>query len=184
MKVYTRTGDKGDTRLIGNRVVAKNDPLVEAYGSIDELNSFIGMIIASPNLTEEIRSDLFEIQQLLFDCGTDVANADGKIPYRTQEKAITWLEERIDNYDKRLKPIESFILPGGTLEASQIQFARSIARRVERRLVGLPTAEKGNPNVLKYLNRLSDYLFVCGRLINHDHNQEEPQYLRSGKVFR
>ncbi|MCR8968691.1 cob(I)yrinic acid a,c-diamide adenosyltransferase [Facklamia sp. 7083-14-GEN3] len=184
MKIYTRTGDKGDTRLIGNRVVAKNDPLVEAYGSIDELNSFIGMIIASPNLPSEICQELIEIQQLLFDCGTDIANADGKIPYRTKESAITWLEDRIDAYDLRVEPIESFILPGGTMEASQLQYARSIARRVERRLVSLPISGKGNPNVLKFLNRLSDYLFVGGRLVNHLNNQAEPKYVRSGKVFR
>ncbi|MGF3114045.1 cob(I)yrinic acid a,c-diamide adenosyltransferase [Facklamia sp. P12945] len=184
MKIYTRTGDQGNTRLIGNRVVAKNNPLVEAYGSIDELNSYIGILIASPNLADEIRQDLLEIQQLLFDCGTDVANADEKIPYRTAETAITWLEERIDAYDKRVDPIESFILPGGTMEASQLQYARSIARRVERRLVSLPISEKLNPNVLKFLNRLSDYLFVGGRLVNHLNNQAEPKYVRSGKVFR
>lgn len=184
MKLYTRTGDKGQTRLIGNRIVKKDDHLVEAYGTIDELNSYVGILLAGQALPDQIRQDLSNIQQLLFDCGTDIANADAKIPYRTTTAAVKWLEERIDSIEATLPPIESFILPGGTLAASQLQFARTIARRAERRWVSaLPQANQ-NPEVLKFLNRLSDYFFASGRYLNYLNQVEEPTYIRSGKVFR
>ncbi|MBG9980121.1 cob(I)yrinic acid a,c-diamide adenosyltransferase [Facklamia sp. DSM 111018] len=184
MQVYTRTGDKGQTRIIGMDVVPKDHIRVEAYGTIDELNSLVGVIISYPNIEQTVKEELQEIQQLLFDCGTDTATPHGYMDYRTKKEAIDWLEERIDAYSDIPAKIESFILPGGILEASMLHYARTVCRRAERCVVSFQNETESNPNVLKFLNRLSDYLFVVARLVNHQMDHQETFYERSGKVFR
>lgn len=184
MKLYTRTGDQGQTRLIGNQVVMKDDPCVEAYGTIDEVNSYMGLVIASPDLSQVLRDDLLLIQQYLFDCGTDIANQDQKIPYRTKEDWVLWLERKIDGYETIPPKLESFILPGGCQAAAHLQYARALVRRAERQIVTYMRQHPVNSHVLKFLNRLSDYLFVAARLANFEAGISEPVYVRSGKVFR
>lgn len=186
MQIYTRTGDKGQTRIIGNEVIAKDHSRVEAYGTIDELNSYLGVIMASSQLAADLKEELYQIQQLLFDCGTDIATPAGYMEPRTPDAAVKWLEDRIDQYTNIPPKIESFILPGGNLEASQLHFARTICRRAERRVVTFMSESDSNANqsVLIFLNRLSDYLFVLARLVNHQMGSPETFYERSGKVFR
>lgn len=184
MQLYTRTGDQGQTRLIGQEVVAKDDLRVEAYGTIDELNSYLGIIMANPDLDEQIRQELQEIQDLLFDCGTDLAAPKGTIAERLTPQAVSWLEDRINSYQDIPAKIEAFVLPGGCLAASQLHYARTICRRAERRVVTSLKDYEANPSVLKFINRLSDYLFAVARLANHQAGHPEAFYKRSGKVFR
>lgn len=184
MKIYTRTGDKGQTRIIGNKVVQKDDARVEAYGTIDELNSIVGMIIATEGMSEEIKDELKEIQQYLFDCGTDIASPYDQSKHRTKEEFIQWLENRIDIYTNIPPKIESFILPGGSPAAGLIHFARTVARRAERRVVTFQNLTESNKLVLTFLNRLSDYFFVLARLVNFQSGNLDSFYERSGKVFR
>lgn len=184
MQLYTRTGDKGQTRLIGRQVVDKDDIRVEAYGTIDELNSYLGVIISDPELDSTLKSELQEIQQLLFDCGSDLAAPKGTIEDRTSSQAVTWLEERITYYQDIPAKIECFILPGGCPLASQLHYARTVCRRAERRVVASFKVHESNENVLKFINRLSDYLFAVARLVNHQANHPESFYERSGRVFR
>lgn len=184
MKIYTRTGDKGQTRIIGNEIVQKDDVRVEAYGTIDELNAIVGMVIANESIANDLKVELKEIQQYLFDCGTDTASPDDESRYRTKQEYIDWLENRIDAYTDLTPKIESFILPGGNQEASLLHFARTVTRRAERRVITFQNQDASNPLVLKFLNRLSDYFFALARLVNHQAGNEESFYKRSGKVFR
>lgn len=184
MQIYTRTGDKGKTRIIGNSVVSKSDVRVEAYGTIDELNSLIGIIASLPAIKPELTEELKLIQQYLFDCGTDTSMPHDPTKYRTKAEFITWLEGRIDHYSEIPNPIESFILPGGSHPASVIHFARTVARRAERCVVRFQEETESNILVLQFLNRLSDYLFALARVVNHEAGHDETFYERSGKVFR
>ncbi|WP_243386471.1 cob(I)yrinic acid a,c-diamide adenosyltransferase [Bacillus kexueae] len=187
MNIYTKTGDKGKTSIIGGRV-DKDDLRVQAYGTIDELNAFIGL--AMTRLTEDhyhdIYNELEKIQHELFDCGGDLAVVfeKQKNPFKTTEDMITFLEERIDEYVEEAPPLQRFILPGGTEAASYIHVARTIARRVERQIVSLQKVEKIHEPVLKYMNRLSDYLFALARVINYRAGKKDIEYERSAIVFR
>src|SRR5699024_7831993 len=135
MQIYTRTGDKGYTRIIGGMQVAKDSERVTAYGTVDELNSIVGMAASSDEATPALREELMTIQQYLFDCGNDLATPHGKNPYRVHKELTLWLESRIDEYADVPPVVESFILPGGTKLASQLHFARTVARRAEREIV-------------------------------------------------
>lgn len=183
MKLYTKAGDKGMTQIIGKNTVSKADIRIEAYGTIDELNSLMGLIVSlmedQPKRVKEIQL----IQNYLFDCGTDTAAETG-FEYRTQASFVEFLENRINEYSEIPPAITQFILPGGTYLASLIQVARTVCRRAERRVVAFQNEEANNPQVLKFLNRLSDYLFILGRVVNHEAQQAEPFYDRSGHVFR
>lgn len=187
MNIYTKTGDKGQTSIIGGRV-DKDDLRVQAYGTIDELNAFIGL--AMTKLKEEQYHDIYgeleKIQHELFDCGGDLAVVydKQKNPFKTKEEMIAFLESRIDEYVKEAPPLERFILPGGTEAASYIHVARTIARRAERLIVSLQKEEKIHEPVLKYMNRLSDYLFAVARVINHRAGKKDIEYERSAIVFR
>jgi len=187
MNIYTKTGDKGKTSIIGGRV-DKDDLRVQAYGTIDELNAFIGL--AMTRLTEDhyhdIYNELEKIQHELFDCGGDLAVVfeKQKNPFKTTEDMITFLEERIDEYVEEAPPLQRFILPGGTEAASYIHVARTIARRVERQIVSLQKVETIHEPVLKYMNRLSDYLFALARVINYRAGKKDIEYERSAIVFR
>lgn len=187
MRLYTRTGDEGKTSVIGGRLY-KDDPRVEAYGTTDELNSFVGEAIAE--LDEEIFADiipeLLKIQHELFDCGGDLAmvKVTDKRPYKATEEIITFLEERIDEYIKEAPELERFILPGGSKASSKLHICRTVSRRAERQIVRLMNEAEINHVVLKYVNRLSDYFFAVARVANHRLGVNDVEYERSAIVFR
>ena len=176
MKIYTKTGDKGETGLIGGKRIPKSDPRIISYGLIDELNSNVGLTISLLNLkNNNLFSDLIDllikIQNDLFAIGSDLADPTYpmenkyKIP-RTDEKMVLYLESEIDKFDKEVVPITFFILPGGSIESSILHVSRSIARRTETAVTALSKNQTINPAILIYLNRLSDLLFVAARLVN------------------
>ncbi|MED3661343.1 cob(I)yrinic acid a,c-diamide adenosyltransferase [Ureibacillus sp. FSL K6-8385] len=186
MKIYTKTGDKGKTSLIGGRV-PKDHLRVEAYGTIDELNAFIGKAASEldPAKFQDILKDLETIQHELFDCGGDLANVMKERKYKLQEASIEALEKRIDALSEELPPLKRFILPGGAPAAATLHIARTVTRRAERQVVKLMNSEEDVPAVVqKYLNRLSDYFFVAARAVNFRLNVKDVEYIRSGDVFR
>ena len=179
MKIYTKTGDKGLTGLIDGKRIPKSDIRIIAYGSIDELNSYIGLSISllsqhrnNNNKNNQSLSDIIltlnRIQNELFIIGSDLADPDLSKPtsLRVQSPMITVLENDIDNYEKELSPITYFILPGGSVESSALHIARSITRRAETNVSKLLLKDTINTLVLIYLNRLSDLLFVLSRTVN------------------
>lgn len=186
MKIYTRTGDKGETALIGGRV-DKDDIRVEAYGTVDELNGFVGQAMTelSRDTFSDVIEDLEKIQHELFDCGGDLASVLQKRENKLKEDMVEYLEQRIDEYTDETQDVERFILPGGTKPAATIHIARTIARRAERLVVSLiKQDEHVSPVTLQYLNRLSDYFFALARLINFRLDVPDVEYVRSAKVFR
>lgn len=186
MKIYTKTGDHGETSIIGGRV-SKDDDQVEAYGTVDEANSILGVAVSFISETEqEIKEELEKIQHELFDCGGDLSMKEGseqKYPYKVKEEMVTFLEEKIDQYMKEVPELERFILPGGTPASSQLHVARTVVRRAERRVVSLARKQSVNPFVRQYLNRLSDYLFALSRVTNFRAGTKDIEYVRSAKVF-
>jgi cob(I)alamin adenosyltransferase len=180
MKIYTKTGDEGLTGLIDGKRIPKSDIRIIAYGSIDELNSYIGLSISllsqhrnnNNNKNNQSFSDIIitlnRIQNELFIIGSDLADPDLSKPtsLRVQSPMITVLENDIDNYEKELSPITYFILPGGSVESSTLHIARSITRRAETNVSKLLLKDTINNLVLIYLNRLSDLLFVLSRTVN------------------
>jgi len=177
MKIYTRTGDKGMTRLIGGKEVYKHAQRVKAYGTMDELNGFVGLAISESVDFKSIVEEFYYIQQLLFDCGADLATSEEAMDEgRIKQCHVDWLEKKIDYYTSLLPPLKSFILPGGSKAASYLHVARTIARRVEREVVELLEHEVVYPHVLPFINRLSDYLFTMARYMNIVDEVEEHQY--------
>lgn len=174
MKIYTKAGDRGETGLIGGRRVGKADLRILAYGTVDELNSSIGVAIAflrekAGNFSDIIDA-LVQTQNDLFVVGSDLADpnypdSEFKTP-RVNEKMAAALEPMIDKFESELAPITFFILPGGTVESSLLHLSRGVARRAETAVVALSRREGINPAVVVYLNRLSDLLFVVARLVN------------------
>lgn len=187
LNLYTRSGDKGKTSIIGARV-DKDDLRVQAYGTIDEVNAFIGQAMTQlqDEKFQDIHSELEKIQHELFDCGSDLAVVyeKQKNPFKTKEEMVQFLEERIDAYVAEAPPLQRFILPGGTQAASSIHIARTIARRAERLIVSLQKETKIHEPVLMYINRLSDYLFAVARVINYRSGKKDIEYERSAIVFR
>ena len=186
MKIYTKTGDKGQTGLIGGRT-DKDDIRVEAYGTIDEVNSFIGKAVTELDKSKfaDIVADLETIQHELFDCGGDLANVSNRRIYKMTDEAVEALEQRIDVLAAEGPVLERFILPGGTPAAATIHIARTITRRAERLAVTLSKTQEDVPEVVqRYLNRLSDYLFVAARVANVRENVSDVEYVRSAKVFK
>jgi cob(I)alamin adenosyltransferase len=186
MKIYTRTGDQGKTSIIGGRV-DKDDIRVEAYGTVDELNGFVGLAMAEldEKLFEDALEDLEKIQHELFDCGGDLASVSKKRPLKLTQEAIVYLEERIDKLTEETPKLERFILPGGTKPAALIHIARTVTRRAERLVVKLMKEDDTlSPVTLQYLNRLSDYFFALARVVNFRLNVADVEYVRSAKVFR
>lgn len=186
MNLYTKTGDTGKTAIIGGRV-DKDHARVEAYGTIDELNSYIGLAVAQ--LTDpkfrDIVEDLQIIQHELFDAGGDLANVMKERVYKLQESSIERLEKRIDELCAETPPLERFILPGGTVAAGTLHIARTVNRRAERQTVTLmKEIEDVTPVVRKYLNRLSDYFFAVARTVNFRAGIDDIEYNNGGKVFR
>lgn len=185
MNLYTRTGDQGKTSIIGGRV-DKDDLRVEAYGTIDEANCFVGqaMTLLSDTKFKDIYNELEKIQHELFDCGGDLAMATEKYPYKTTLEMVVFLEGRIDAYVKEAPELERFILPGGSPAAAVIHLARTVTRRAERCTVTLQKQVEINTAVLKYLNRLSDYFFAIARVINFRLGVSDVEYERSALVFK
>jgi cob(I)alamin adenosyltransferase len=169
-KVYTRTGDEGETGLAGGQRLPKDHPRIEAFGTLDELNSVLGVALTAI-VDPELRRQLTEIQHHLFDLGGDlcVLEADkqrfGMAPFPAER--VDWLEEILDRAADELSPLEEFVLPGGEPGAAHLHVARCVARRAERCCIGLAREDEVSAQVIPYLNRLSDALFVMARLVNH-----------------
>ncbi|GGH87508.1 cob(I)alamin adenosyltransferase [Pullulanibacillus pueri] len=176
-RIYTRSGDKGTTSLIYGKRVSKSDIRVEAYGTCDEANSMIGLALSYLDSIDFADKPAFlslfhEIQTILFHAGSELATPEGKeVLWAVKSEHITKLENRIDYYEEKLQPLKQFILPGGSPAGAALHVARTIVRRAERCAVAI--SEEVNPLALSYLNRLSDFLFVSGRYINHMLKKEE-----------
>ena len=177
MKIYTKTGDTGETGLLNGRRVTKDSLRVEAYGEVDELNAAVGLArSAIPDL--QIAGLLIEIQKDLLSMGAQLADPDFADKNRSEkfyipETRIQSLEKTIDEWEKELPPLRKFILPGGSQAGASIHLARTICRRAERQVVQLGRQEKFSPQLIVYLNRLSDFLFVLARYINHKSGSPE-----------
>lgn len=185
MRIYTRTGDEGETSVIGGRVL-KDDLQVEAYGTIDELNCFVGQVISlmEAESLQDLKENMIEIQHELFDCGSDLAFVKlSESKYKVGPDKVTRLEQWMDAYMEETPELERFILPGGTLLASTLHVCRTVCRRAERRVVTLGREKEINPDVRRYLNRLSDYFFVVARTANARSGVADIEYVRSKKVF-
>jgi cob(I)alamin adenosyltransferase len=172
-RIYTRTGDDGQTGLVGGARVSKADPRVEAYGAVDELNATLGLARLHTAADPELDAMLGRIQNELFDLGADLATplepAPEWTPLRIVAGQVARLEAEIDAMNARLAPLDSFILPGGSPLAAHLHLARTVARRAEREAVRAQGAGVDfNPEALRYLNRLSDHLFCAGRRANDD----------------
>lgn len=171
-KIYTRTGDEGETSLLGGRRVRKDNLRIEAIGSVDEVNAALGVVRAELARSGVdlggLDQELGEIQHRLFDLGAELAATSASETRNAAlgEAQVARLESLIDRYELQLEPLRAFILPGGTPAASQLHLARCICRRSERRLVQLAAVESVRGEVLQYINRLSDLLFVLARVVN------------------
>ena len=168
MKIYTRTGDRGDTALFGGQRVPKDALRVEAYGTIDELNSVLGIVLADTN-DSGIEMVLKPVQSLLFEVGADLATPralERPAVRRITEADAGALEPVIDRLEEQLEPLKAFVLPGGSPLAARIHFARTVCRRAERACVRLSRNEDIGEDISRYLNRLSDLLFVAARYAN------------------
>jgi cob(I)alamin adenosyltransferase len=164
-RIYTRAGDAGETSLGDGNRVSKTDPRIAAYGTVDELNSVVGLALASPGLPAEYRPWLEQIQNDLFDAGADlsVPLGDERERLRVRPDQVERLEELCDLVNARLEPLKSFVLPRGGEAATRLHVARTVCRRAEREVVLLSESASVNPTALAYLNRLSDLLFILAR---------------------
>jgi cob(I)alamin adenosyltransferase len=182
-KVYTRGGDKGDTSLVGGKRVPKDSPRIDAYGTIDELNSIVGLarVFNEENLDageahQFLDGVLCQIQDELFDLGSELATPPAFFQegmYRVSEKEIERIEKLIDQCQKDLEPLKSFILPGGGRVGAYLHQCRTVCRRAEREILRLSRAEEINHDVIKYVNRLSDLFFVLSRWISKQTGEQE-----------
>ena len=171
MKIYTKTGDKGDTGLIDGSRISKSDLRIIAYGEVDEANSHIGLIISNiekNSIFDDVKKILLDVQQDLFVLGAELANPntlkdDNMLVKR---EMISTIEKYIDNFESELAPISNFILPGGTIESSLLHICRTVVRRAETSAVALAKEQKINQEILTYLNRISDLFFVLARVTN------------------
>ena len=171
-KIYTKTGDNGTTALGSGERRPKYDLRIEAYGTVDETNSVVGLVrLALGESDPQVDGILSRIQNDLFDLGADLATPDtgqdlGYEPLRITDHQVTAIEEAIDLLNADLKPLRSFVLPGGTPAATYLHLARTVSRRAERLMVELAEREKVNPAATRYMNRLSDFFFVASRYLN------------------
>ncbi len=183
-RIYTRTGDTGETSLFGGGRVPKDHPRVRAYGTIDELNAVLGLARAA-GPPQEIDVLLERLQHQLFDLGAELATpaasrqAAAHVTRVTPDR-VAALEHDIDRFEALLPPLRQFVLPGGTPAASALHHARTVARRAERAIVRLGSREPINPELLKYVNRLSDLLFVLARAANHSAGRADVIWTSSG----
>lgn len=181
MKIYTKTGDKGETSLYGGTRVSKAAARVESYGTLDELNAFIGLAKAEIS-DEKVLNQLQKIQFDLFTVGSEaatptdkmlLANGKNRLDVMISEKEITELELWMDDFDAELEPLRFFILPSGGKAAATVHVCRTVCRRAERAMVFLNETEEVRPELIKYLNRLSDYLFILARYISKISGEKE-----------
>ena len=181
MKIYTKTGDKGETSLYGGTRVSKAAARVESYGTLDELNAFIGLAKAEIS-DEKVLNQLQKIQFDLFTVGSEaatptdkmlLANGKNRLDLMISEKEITELELWMDDFDAELEPLRFFILPSGGKAAATLHVCRTVCRRAERAMVFLNETEEVRPELIKYLNRLSDYLFILARYISKISGEKE-----------
>ena len=176
-RITTKTGDAGDTALASGRRVRKDDPRIEAYGTVDELSSMLGVALAA-GLDEALAASLTAVQNDLFHLGAELAMPAGdgaaRPGPRVEDRHVERLERWQDEIAAELPPLANFELPGGTPGAAQLQVARAVCRRAERRVVALAAAEPVSPAAVRYLNRLSDLLFTMARGENHRKGVERP----------
>ncbi len=172
VKIYTKTGDHGETGLFDGSRVAKNDSRVEAYGDVDELNALLGVVLGFIRNDKEIRDCLLTIQRELLVIGAHLADPTARVEAKRGEKAsltedqVTRLEQWIDQFEAALPPLRQFILPGGSKGGAALHHARTVCRRAERQIVALSQQEPISTLIITYINRLSDLLFVAARLEN------------------
>jgi cob(I)alamin adenosyltransferase len=166
-RIYTKLGDGGETHLGDMSRVSKLDPRVEAYGTVDELNAVLGVTLAQDGLSARLRQWLERIQNDLLDLGADlsVPPSDGRERLRIGEQYTEWLEGACDEVNSKLAPLHSFVIPGGNPAAAHLHLARTVCRRAERRALAV---RDGNPEVVRYLNRLSDLLFILSRAVGSE----------------
>ncbi len=175
MKIYTKTGDQGTTALYGGKRISKGDWRIESYGTVDELNAHIGMVMSFLKEEDDIQR-MVDIQSRLFDLGTHLAAEPGKknlILPELNEEHVIWIEKCIDIMNEDLEELKYFILPSGSSAVAQCHIARTVCRRAERCVVRLAETESVLPILAKYLNRLSDFLFVLARKMAKDSNVTE-----------
>ncbi|EAV42708.1 hypothetical protein SIAM614_27138 [Stappia aggregata IAM 12614] len=177
-KIYTKTGDDGTTALGSGERRLKSDLRIEAYGTVDETNSVVGLIrLHTGQADPDVDQVLGRIQNDLFDLGADLATPEtdedlGYEPLRITDAQVTAIEQAIDVLNAELKPLRSFVLPGGSPAAAHLHLARTVSRRAERLMVELAAREKINPAAVRYMNRLSDYFFVASRYLNDKGEQD------------
>jgi cob(I)alamin adenosyltransferase len=180
-RIYTRAGDKGQTSLGDGSRVPKLDCRIGAFGTVDELNSSVGLVLAEPGLPEALRGPLEQIQNELFDVGADLS-----VPYgigdrlRVEQSHVDRLERLCDDFNADLPMLKSFVLPGGTAAAARLHVSRATCRRAERDALVAEGETGVNPLVLAYLNRLSDFLFIAARWANKDAGRDEPLWKPGG----
>ena len=173
MKIYTKTGDGGNTGLQGNFRIAKSHPRIISYGTVDEANAALGIVLTN-SLEEDIIEILTKIQNDLFLVGADLSNPNlSDVKNRVTLDMVKKLEQHIDKFELELPPLTNFILPGGDIAAAQLHYVRTVVRRAETQVVQLSEKDEINSNCIKYLNRLSDLFFVMGRLINKRNDKED-----------
>ena len=171
MKIYTKTGDKGDTGLIDGSRISKSDLRIMAYGEVDEANSHIGLIISNiekNSIFDDVKKILLDVQQDLFVLGAELANPNSLKDDNmlVKREMISTIEKYIDNFESELAPISNFILPGGSIESSLLHICRTVVRRAETSAVALAKEQIINQEILTYLNRISDLFFVLARVTN------------------
>jgi cob(I)alamin adenosyltransferase len=177
-RIYTRLGDDGETHLGDMSRVSKLHPRVEAYGTVDELNAMIGVALLQPGLPEAFASWLLRVQNDLLDVGADLSvppptdASAGRERLRVGPDYTDWLEHACDEVNAKLPPLRSFVIPGGTAAAAHLHVCRTVCRRAERRAIAV--GAEGNPEVVRYLNRLSDLLFILSRATNTEAGDAEP----------
>lgn len=178
VKIYTKTGDTGTTSLIGGKRLPKNHIRLEAYGTIDELNSYLGLVRSQP-IENEIKEQIIKIQNALFTIGSNLASENPEnlknFP-KISQSDIDFLEKKIDAFEKTLPKMTNFVLPGGSTIVGMCHVARSVCRRAERKIVELSQNEQIEKQLLIYINRLSDYLFVLSRKLSFNSNVEEIEW--------
>jgi cob(I)alamin adenosyltransferase len=181
-RIYTRTGDDGTTGLIGGKRVSKDSPPIEACGSLDELNALLG-VVRSQTLPDGVDKLLQLVQEHLFTIGAELATPEGseRRGKEISDIEVQRLESEIDSLEGSIPPLRNFILPGGASAGAKLHLARAVARRAERQCVSLSRFDKVNPQILRYLNRLSDLLFVLARHVNQRESVPE-QYSIFGKL--
>lgn len=179
VKIYTKTGDHGETGLFDGSRVAKNDPRVETYGEVDELNALLGVVLGFIRDDKDIRNCLLTIQRELFVIGAHLADPTARVEAQRVEKAslsddqVARLERWIDEFEAALPPLRQFVLPGGSKGGAALHHARTVCRRAERHIVALSQQEPVSPLIITYINRLSDLLYVTARLENQRRNRPE-----------